>query len=85
MRCMKQCGGFHITPEPGQGPRPIVPHCSGPSLGPGLGSAWCEYTLTVISGDVKFLIKNCSKLMVQILRSEQPDFNAISYFPSTIQ
>ena len=30
------CGSFHITPELGQEPRPIVPHSSDPSyLGPG--------------------------------------------------
>ena len=30
MACMKPCGSFHITPEPGQGPRPIVRHCFSP-------------------------------------------------------
>ena len=36
----------HITPEPGWGPRRIVPHCSGPSPCPGSGSAQCEYTIS---------------------------------------
>ena len=30
MGCMKLCGSFYITPEPGQGSRPIVPYCSSP-------------------------------------------------------
>ena len=38
MGCMKLYGRFRITPEPGQGSKPIVPHCPGPSscfyLGP---------------------------------------------------
>ena len=48
---MKLCGSFHITPEPGQGSRPIVPHYS--SLSPGVclgpGSAQCEYTIRPVS------------------------------------
>ena len=32
MGCMNLCRSFHITPEPGQGPRYIVPHCSGSAL-----------------------------------------------------
>ena len=45
MGCMKLCGSFHITPEEGQGLRPIVPYYSspGPCLGPGF--AECEYTI----------------------------------------
>ena len=44
---MKLCGKIHNTPEPGQGPRPFVPHCSGPSPwpSPSPGSAQCEYTI----------------------------------------
>ena len=47
MGCMKLCGKIHITPEPGQGPRPYVPHCSGPSSWScfGSSSAECEYTI----------------------------------------
>ena len=50
MGCMKLYGHFHITPEPGQGPRPIVPHCWCPGqcscLGP--GSVQSEYTTKAI-------------------------------------
>ena len=45
---MKLYGHFHITPEPGEGLKPVVSHCSGPvpwsSLVP--GSAQREYTIT---------------------------------------
>ena len=43
--CMKLCGSFHITPEPGHGPRPIVPNCSpvDPCCCLGLGSSQCVY------------------------------------------
>ena len=51
MGCVKLCGSFHITPEPGQGLRPIVIHCFSPSLcgcfGP--GSVQCEYTIMIWS------------------------------------
>ena len=46
MGCMKLCESFHITPEPGQGLRAIVPHSSSPSLRVCL--AQCEYTIGFI-------------------------------------
>ena len=44
---MKQCGSFHVTPEPGQRLRPSVTHCSGSGLCFCFGpcSAQCEYTI----------------------------------------
>ena len=43
--CMKLYGSLYITPGPGQGTRPIVPHCSGPGPCTCFGpiSAQCEY------------------------------------------
>ena len=52
MGCMKLCGHFHIKPEPGQGPRSIVPHCS--SLGP--GSAQCEYTIPPVIFSISYVL-----------------------------
>ena len=48
--CMKRCGSFHVTSEPGQGPRSTVPYCTGPSLCSclGSGSAQCEYTINMV-------------------------------------
>ena len=46
---MKVRGCLCITPEPGQRPRPIVPHCSGP----GPGSARCEYTIRLIGWETE--------------------------------
>ena len=41
------CRTFHTTPEQGQGPTPIVPHCCGssPSLYPGTGHSQFDYTI----------------------------------------
>ena len=52
MGCMKLCGNFHITPEPGQGPRSIVPHCSGH----GPGSTQCEFTITLFGDETYYLV-----------------------------
>ena len=41
MGYLKVCGSLHITPEPGHGPRPIVPPGSSPGL------AQCEYSIVV--------------------------------------
>ena len=40
MGCMVVYGTFHSAPEQGQGPTPIVPHCSDPSP----GHSQCNYT-----------------------------------------
>ena len=47
MGCMVLCRTFHTTPEQGQGPTPIVPHCSGssPCSCPGTGHRRCDYTI----------------------------------------
>ena len=49
MGCMKLCGSFHITPEPGQGLIPIVCHGSSNSPCACLGTSYaqCEYTTEV--------------------------------------
>ena len=69
MGYMKLCGHFQITPESGQGIRPIVPHCSGPSpciyLGP--GSAQCEYTIMPISS--RFLAFTGRSKLTLLLKS----------------
>ena len=51
MDCMKWCGSFRITPEPGQEPNRIALHCSvpGPCSCIGPSSAQCEYTINVNS------------------------------------
>ena len=36
MGCMVLCRTFHIAPEQGQGPTPIVPHCSSPGPCPSI-------------------------------------------------
>ena len=47
MSCIRLCGSFQITPELGQGVRPIVSHCSGPGPCSCLGpySAQYEYAI----------------------------------------
>ena len=52
MGCMKLCGHFQIKPEPGHGPRPIVPYCS--SLGP--GSSQCEYIITPVVFSISYVL-----------------------------
>ena len=42
----KLYGSFYITPEAGKGPKPIVPHCSIPSLCHSLSAAECGYTIS---------------------------------------
>ena len=41
------CRTFHTVPEQGQGPIPIVPHCSGSGSGPcpGPGHSQRDYTI----------------------------------------
>ena len=48
MGYMKLCGNFYITPEPGKGLIPIVPHCFGPDHCSclGSGSTQCEYIIS---------------------------------------
>ena len=45
---MVLCRTFHTATEQGQGPTPIVPHCSGSGPGPcpSTGHSQCDYTIT---------------------------------------
>ena len=49
------CRTFHTVPEQGQGPTPIVAHCSGTSPCPGNGHSQCGYTMILL----KLYVNNC--------------------------
>ena len=55
--CVVLCRTFHIAPEQGQGPTPIVPHCSGPC--PGTGHNQCDYTVILMKWAMSLCVNNC--------------------------
>ena len=69
MGCMVLCRAFHTAPKQGQGPTPIVRHCSSSDPGPcpGTGHSPCDYTITGKYPQAVLCIVNLKKTVCDLI------------------